>query len=65
MAKRELKRQKRELTVGEKKSGRATFSTLIPRQGVTFMLVSHVSLLLDYPFRISTFICIPEHFLDF
>ena len=29
------------------------------------MLVSHVSLLLDYPFRISTFICIPEQFLDF
>ena len=49
----------------EKKSGRATFSTLIPSQGVTFMLVSHVSLLLDYPICISTFICIPEHFFYF
>ena len=49
----------------EKKSGRAMFSTLIPRQGVTFMLFSHMSLLLNYPYCISTFICIPEHFLDF
>ena len=56
-----MSREGDNITVG-KKSGRATFSTLTPRQGVTFMLVSHVSLLLDSPFLTSTFICIPEHF---
>ena len=45
-----------------KKSGRATYSSNIPKKWVNFKLVSHGSLLVDYSFYISTIICIPQHF---
>ena len=45
-----------------KKSGRATYFSDILKKWVNFGLVGHVSLLVDYSFWISTYICISQYF---
>ena len=45
-----------------KKSGRATYSSNILKKRVNFGLIGHVSLLVDYSFCISTYICISQYF---